>query len=53
MAIGLALLVSAVSIWQQKTLQVLRPFAGRLTTLITKEFMHLDWVIDLQTCGLW
>ena len=54
MAISLTLLVSAVGIWQQQTLQVLRPFAGRLTTLITEEFMHLDLVIlvyKFVVCG--
>ena len=53
MAINLALLVSAVSVWLQQTLQVLRPFAGRLTTLITEEFIQPDWLIGVQTCGLW
>ena len=53
MAITHTLLVSAVSIWLLLTLQVLRPFAGGLTTLITEESIQLDWLIGVQTCGLW
>ena len=37
MAISRALLVSTVSLWVQQTPQVLRLFAGQLTTLITEE----------------